>query len=186
MQRKTYRTRRLIVRPFTSRDFRVWRASFDAAKPAVDKHDISPWPLKRRTKAAFKAIVQRQLKNAKAGKVYVWHVFLKNTGEYIGRLDIATVVREPHQMANLGYYVINTYRGKGYAFEALACIVRAGLKDLRFHRLEAVIDLDNRKSIKLAKKVGLYREGIKKHYWYQNKRWEDQVVFIATPELYPV
>jgi len=89
----------------------------------------------------------------------------------------------PYQMASLGYLIINIYRGKGYATEAVKKVVKAGLNDLKFHRLEAAIDLDNKASIRLAMAAGLYREGIKKHYWYQNKRWDDQVVFIAVREL---
>src|SRR5262245_3573146 len=115
MKRKSYRTARLELRPFTLRDFNAWVAAHEAAKPPLDKFDISPWPINRRTKAEFKALVKRQLKKANLDKVYVWNIFVRKTGEFVGRIDIATIAREPHQMANLGYYVINTYRGHGYA-----------------------------------------------------------------------
>jgi ribosomal-protein-alanine N-acetyltransferase len=50
--------------------------------------------------------------------------------------------------------------------------------------LEAAIDLDNHASIALARAAKLHDEGIKKHYWFQNNRWQDQRVFIAVPELF--
>jgi ribosomal-protein-alanine N-acetyltransferase len=89
-------------------------------------------------------------------------------------------------MANLGYYIINTYRGNGYATEALSAIVPAAFADLKFHRVEAVMDLDNRAGVALARRAGLHREGIKKHYWFQNGKWDDQLIYIATPELYKI
>jgi len=184
MKRKIYRTRRLILRPFILSDFSKWKKAHEIAAPAQDKFDLNPLPAERCTKYEFKELLMRQRRNEKADRLYVWNVFLRKTGAYIGRIDIATIIREPYEMANLGYYIINIYCGKGYAKEALKKLIPAGLHDLKFHRLEAIIDTDNFVSIKVAKKVGLYREGIKKHYWFQNKRWEDQVAFIATPELF--
>jgi RimJ/RimL family protein N-acetyltransferase len=111
-------------------------------------------------------------------------VFLRRTGELVGFLDVKPISRYPHKMADVGYFVINSYRGRGYAKEALRRLIFSVFKDLDLHRLEAVIDLDNKTSIAVAKSSGLYRECIRKHFWFQNGRWEDQVVFIATPELF--
>jgi L-amino acid N-acyltransferase YncA len=35
------------------------------------------------------------------------------------------------------------------------------------------INLDNRRSIALAKSIGMQREGIRKHFIYENNQWVD-------------
>ena len=184
IKRKTYRSRRLVIRPLKLADFETWLRSQELAKPSRGKFDADSLPLERRTRANFNKAVRRQQRQARNDSVYVWNVFLKKTGELIGHLDINPIAREPYQMANLGYRILNNYWGQGYATEAVRSLVSHAFKDLSLHRFEAVIDLDNKASIALAKACGLHREGIKKHYWYQNNRWEDQVVYIATPELF--
>ena len=183
-QHKTYKTQRLVLRPIEFDDYEAWIRCQDLMLPQQDQFDIAPAPLQRRGKKSFRATVFRQRRTAKKDLAYIWQVVSKKTGELMGWIDVATILREPSQMANLGYCIHNNYRRKGYAIEALHAIIPGAFSDLGFHRLEASIDLDNRASIQLAKKCGLYREGIKKHYWFQNGRWEDQIVFIATPELF--
>jgi RimJ/RimL family protein N-acetyltransferase len=39
---------------------------------------------------------------------------------------------------------------------------KIGFKDLKLNRLEAAINLDNLKSIQLAKAIGMHKEGIKR------------------------
>lgn len=110
---------------------------------------------------------------------------LKKDGSALGMVNISTIRRHRYEMANVGCMIFPQYRGRGFAPEALSAVIELGFKQLKFHRLEAAIDLDNRASIRTARKAGMYREGIKKHYWHQNGRWEDQVVYIAVPELFP-
>lgn len=180
---KEYKTKRLVLRRLAKSDYAAWVFSHENYQKKQDKFDMNPLQISKRTRAVFNAAVARHAALAKRDRTYIWNVFLKKTGELVGWIDIGTVSRDPHQMANVGYFIINSYRHNGYAREAVQRIVKAAFKDLKFHRLEAVMDLDNRASILLAKKSGLQKEGIKKYYWFQNGRWEDQMVYIATPEL---
>lgn len=182
--RKNYRTRRLVLRPLRATDHKRWCQAVDSSFPKQNKFDLDKTLPKWKEKKAFLRALRVQRNGAEGDKFYIWNIFLQSTGELIGWVDLSTLIRDPHQMANLGYFIFNQYRGKGYATEAVRRLVKTGFRDLKFHRIEAVIDLDNKASIALAKAAGLYKEGIKKHYWFQNNRWEDQVVFIAVPELF--
>lgn len=184
MRRLSYFTNRLLIRPLRLTDYQRWYESHDLSKPQVDKFDAKPWPPKKRTKAVFQKAVLRQRKLAKEDEAYLWNLFLRKTGEMIGHMDVSPLCRGSYQMANLGYFLINSYRGKGYAQEALRTLIPAAFRDLKLHRLEAAIDLDNKASIRLARNCGLHHEGVKKHYWFQNGSWEDQDIFVATPELW--
>lgn len=183
-RQRIYRTKRLELRALTLRDYKAWVKTHEVSKPKQDKFDADPLPVKKRTYAAFQKVVERHRRVAKKDSQYVWNIFLKKTGERIGYMDVATMIREPYQMANVGYFIFNPYRGQGYALEALRKLVAGALKDLKFHRLEIATDVDNRPSIRLAERAGLHREGIKKHYLRENGRWEDLLVFIAVPELF--
>ncbi len=183
-KQKTYQSKRLLIRPLKLSDYSAWSQSLTQYADQPDKHDVSAVSPEKRTREFFRTRVLNQKSTANKDLAYIWNLFLKNTGELIGHVDVATIMREPYQMANLGYFIIHAHRRQGYASEALAATISGVFRDLRFHRLEAAIDVDNRASIKLARAAGLYREGIKKHYWFQNNRWEDQVIFIATPELF--
>lgn len=57
-----------------------------------------------------------------------------------------------------------------------------GFKHLKLNRLEAAINLDNKKSIYLAKKIGMKKEGIKKRYWFEHGKWVDHLIYVANPE----
>ena len=179
----SYRTSRLELRPWRLTDFRAWVESIEMAWPKQDKFDMPPVPVKKRTYAVFKHHVLKQRKEAKNDEGYVFNMFLRSTGEFVGWIDITTIARKTHQMANFGYFVINRHRKKGYAAEAVKRLIRAGHEDLNFQRLEAATDLDNHTSIAFAQAVGFHPEGVKKHYWFQNGRWEDQMVLVSTPEL---
>ena len=111
-------------------------------------------------------------------------MFLRDTGEFVGWIDISTIARGEHQIANLGWFTMNQYRRNGYAKEAVTKLISVAFHELHFHRLEASIHPRNKQSIKMAKSLGLHREGIKKFYLRHNDIWSDYVVYITTPELF--
>ena len=132
----------------------------------------------------YKGAVLRHTQRAKEDHSYMWNIFLKSTGELVGWIDIDTISRGRYQMANFGYFILNVYRRNGYAREAGLRIRQAAFEDLKFHRLEAITDPDNKASVAVAKACGFRYEGIKKNYWFENGKWIDQKVLAATPEMF--
>jgi [ribosomal protein S5]-alanine N-acetyltransferase len=184
IRQKSYQTERLVLRRLRLSDWAKWREAQEKSYPKQDEWDSGPAPLAKRGRDRFRKKLTEQNRKYKAIGTYIYSIFIRETGEFIGWIDISTIVRDPLQIANLGYYIINSYQGVGYAREATKRIIEAAFDDLKFHRLEAVIDLDNKKSIRHAKACGLYREGIRRFYYPQGSKWTDQVVYIAVPELY--
>jgi ribosomal-protein-alanine N-acetyltransferase len=183
-RRKTYITRRLVIRPLRLSDHSAWLAALDACLPKQNKFDFDASIATRRLPAKFRQAVKSQNRVAKKDLSYIWNIFHRHSGELLGWIDISTIRREVYNAANFGYFIFNNQRGKGFGKEAARRMVKAGFEDLTFQRLEAATDLDNKRSIALAKSVGLFDEGIKKHYLFQNNRWQDQRIFIAVPELF--
>lgn len=54
--------------------------------------------------------------------------------------------------------------------------------DAYVNRLEVAINLDHVRSIRLARSIGMRREGIKGRYIYENSKWTDHIVYVANPE----
>lgn len=179
---KTVHTRRLTLRVLTGKDYEAWFDGYVNRKPAQSKWDTGPRDKKECTKAIFTKLMHRLAKLANEDDYYRLYVFEKKTGNIVGEIDFDVYVRSTHQFCNFGYQIYNPYWGKGYGQESAKAGLKIGFKDLKLNRLEAAINLDNKKSIRLVKAIGMQKEGIKKRYWYENEKWVDHIIYVANPE----
>lgn len=182
MIRKEVRTRRLILRPLKVSDYSNWYDCWVNRLKSQSEWDSGPKPASKCTKAQFIKLIGRHKKLAKNDDYYWFGVFEKKTGHLIGGIDIDVFVRSTHQFANFGYVIYNRHWGHGYGQEAAAAGLIIGFKQLKLNRLEAAINLHNRKSIRLVKAIGMKREGIKKRYWFEHGKWVDHLIYVANPE----
>lgn len=186
LKRKTYQTRRLVLRPYLASDYAVWEWAYKNILPKQAKYDWIPPSDLPTNRTQFQTIVRRHNLLEREGSTYIWSIFDRKTGALLGHVDVHVIARDVLQFANLGYRIINRYWRKGYATEALTHIIPAVFKDLQLNRLEAVIDPDNKASIALARSIEMRREGIRRKYYYQDGGWADQVVFVAVREDYGI
>lgn len=180
--RKEVRTKRLILRPLKESDYSVWFDAFTNGPSSKTKWDSGPRDKKDCTKAWFRKIKDRHQRLAKEDEYYWFGVFEKKTGQLVGLIDFSVFARSTHQFANFGYQIFNRHWRKGYGQEAAKAGLKIGFKQLKLNRLEAAINLDNRKSIRLVKAIGMRREGIKKRYWFEHGEWVDHLIYVANPE----
>ncbi|MDX8047208.1 GNAT family N-acetyltransferase [Gracilibacillus sp. S3-1-1] len=96
---------------------------------------------------------------------------------HLGMVDISTVLREEFQWGLIGYFVHNQYWGNGYGKEAVQAVMNIAFHKLGFHRLEAHINLDNSLSVKLAERVGMEFECVRKAFLYENDDWTDHLLY---------
>ncbi len=176
------RTRRLVLRPFKESDFENWFECWVNHLPSASKWDQGPLPVKKCSWGYFKKLVKRLKELAKADDYYRYGVFEKKSGTLVGQIDFDIYARGSHQFSNFGYVVYNRYWGQGFGQEAATAGLKIGFKKLKLNRLEAAINLDNRKSIRLARAIGMRREGIKKRYWFEDGKWVDHLIYVANPE----
>lgn len=182
MKRQEFRTRRLVLRPLKKSDYLVWYDAYVNGLPKQSKWDREPLAPKKCSRKWFDKIKKEHEDLAKKDDYYRYYVFEKKTGALIGQIDFDVFVRSTHQFANFGYQIYNRHWGKGYGQESAAAGLRIGFKQLKLNRLEAAINLDNKKSILLAKAIGMQREGIKKRYWFEYGKWVDHLIYVANPE----
>jgi [ribosomal protein S5]-alanine N-acetyltransferase len=182
MLRKEARTRRLILRPLRLRDYPLWFDAWVNRLPPQNQWDTGPRPVKKCSKGEFQKLLARHQQEAKTDDSYWYGIFEKKSGQLVGTLDFDIFVRSTHQFANFGYVLYNKYWRNGYGQEAATAGLRIGFKQLKLNRLEAAINLDNKRSIRLVKAIGMRREGIKKRYWFEHGKWVDHLIYVANPE----
>jgi [ribosomal protein S5]-alanine N-acetyltransferase len=172
-------TRRLVLRPYTLNDYEVWKEGFTRRLPKQHKYDSGPIEGKKVSRAAYRRLYLRHERYARKDICYVFGIYDRRNGAQIGFTDVSTISREWHQWANLGYMIHNHHQGKGYGKEACKAVLKIAFTKLSYKRVEAAINPDNRRSIQLAKALGMQREAYRKAFIFEKGRWEDHVVYVG-------
>lgn len=182
MKNKKFMTQRLILRQLESSDYEAWFDCYVNRWPAKSRWDAKPFSSRKCTRAHFKKHLKTLRSLAKKDEYYRFWVFEKKSGMIVGQIDFDIYVRGTHQFANFGYQIFNRFWGLGFGQESSKLGLKIGFEYLKLNRLEAAINLDNRKSIRLAKVIGMRKEGLKKRYWYEDGKWVDHLIYVANPE----
>jgi RimJ/RimL family protein N-acetyltransferase len=175
------KTERLVVRLLELKDFEAWREAHRKMDKSQNTWDLGPKPEHELTKATFRKLISRQTKLSKKDHHYRLAVFDKN-GALVGGVSIMEVARGISQTAFLGYRIFNSYWRMGYGKEAVKAILDIGFDDIKLHRIEAGVEPKNIRSIRLAKSLGMRREGLKKRAIYLRNQWVDLLMFTVTCE----
>ncbi len=105
-----------------------------------------------------------------------WGITLKSEGSMIGSCSFHRFDRGFHR-AETGYELNRTFWGQGIMTEAMSAILAYGFAELELHRVEAIIDIANRRSQSLLLKLGFTYEGNLRQRYYLRDRFEDEHYF---------
>jgi [ribosomal protein S5]-alanine N-acetyltransferase len=177
-------TDRLMLRPQEPKDFGAWYEGFAGRSPSQSCYDEGRIDLASYNSDWFFGICEYHQEQALRDYAYILGVFSKVTQQHLGNVDLSTIQREEKQWANLGYSIHNQHWRQGFAREAVSALLLAGFKDLKYHRIEAAINLDNHASIALAKSVKLQQECVRRGFYYENEQWVDHVIYVGIAEDY--
>ena len=93
----------------------------------------------------------------------------------IGTVAISDVKRGAQSCCQIGYRFDKDHLRRGYATEALECLIPEIWRSLGMHRIEATALPQNTPSIKLLEKLGFEFEGVAKSSVCICGRWEDHL-----------
>jgi RimJ/RimL family protein N-acetyltransferase len=83
---------------------------------------------------------------------------------------------EPHQV-EFGVTLCPSYQGRGYATEALGCLLEYVFGTLGKHRVSAVTDAENYAAASLFRRLGFRQEAhLIEHRWYKGY-WDSELIF---------
>lgn len=85
-----------------------------------------------------------------------WGIFLKESGELIGRCGLQEGTAEN---TLLGYLLDPAYTGAGYAREAVQAVIRYAFDEMQLTRISAIVREDNTRSTAVAKACGMSYSG---------------------------
>lgn len=176
------KTRRLIIRPMKASDYKVWVRANDALLPSQNRFDGGKRASDRVTRQAFHKILRPRRVLWERDRFYMMSIFDKNSGAFIGVMNVIPHIRNIFQTAAIGYYIHNNHWRKGYGSEALNAVITFAFKTLKFHRLTAEIEIGNRRSVQMVKKIGFRREATAKRLIYDDGKWNDAYIFALTAE----
>jgi len=80
-----------------------------------------------------------------------------------------------HGRAEVGFALARSAWGHGYGSEALGLLIRFAFDTLGLHRLEADVDPENARSLRLLERHGFKREGHLRERWHVFGRFHDTI-----------
>lgn len=91
----------------------------------------------------------------------------------VGSANLTEIVRGVFQSAYLSFYGHASYSGQGLVKEGVRLLLRHAFAELRLHRVEANVQPQNRKSLRLIESLGFSKEGFSPRYLKIGGRWRD-------------
>lgn len=146
-------TKRLIIRELAVSDIKELYPVYTDAKVRKYIENIDDYMENEMEKQ------KAYIKNVYAFYGYgLWGVFSKTTGKIIGRCGIENHMIDGKEEIMLSYLLDSQHWGYGYALECCHAVLEYAHEELDIHRIVAVIDVDNIRSINTAQKLGMVCE----------------------------
>ena len=171
-------TERLVLRPPSHGDFRIW-----SQLRHDNKSFLAPWdPLWAEEHLMRKSFTnrvywaQRVIKNGNGCPLFL----LRQTDQALmGAVTLDNVRRGPAQAGTLGYWIGEPYARHGYMREALNAVVSHAFRTLKLSRVEAACLPENHASRGLLESCGFKYEGVAQSYLQIAGRWRTHVLYAS-------
>ena len=109
---------------------------------------------------------------------------LRATGERVGEATLGWPSEE-HRGGEVGYLVHPAHRGRGYATEMAAEMLRLAFDDFGWHRVIGRLDARNAASAAVLERLGMRREATFRSNEFVKGEWGDEVVYALLEDEWP-
>ena len=172
----TLESERLLLRRFNDRDLQPFLAYLN--DPLVARYQT--WESYSEQQARDVIEGQKNLAPGLPGHWFTFALELKETGALVGHIALKT--QEDKRQAEIGFTLAREYHGKGLAFEAAARVLDYVFINLKMHRVIAIADCENKRSVALLGRLGMRREGhFIQNIWFKGK-WGDEYQYAILRE----
>ena len=155
-------------------DFEAWaalrRANLDYLRP-WEPH-VSQTAL---TRSAYRGRLSRLKKLVQQDRAFPFHIFREET--LVGACNITHIDRGTSQSAKLGYWIGESYTGRGFARASVGAASEFCFSGLGLHRVEAAVQSDNSASIKVLQASGYQFEGTARGLLKINGAWRNHDIY---------
>ena len=150
----TIESARLVLRRFADADLAALLAYLN--DPLVARYQT--WESYTEEQARDVIEQQKGLEPGKPGQWFTFAAELKETKALIGHVALS-VKEADHRQAEIGFTFAREYQGRGLAKEAAEAVLDYAFTRLGIHRVVAVTDCENARSVALLGRLGMRREG---------------------------
>jgi ribosomal-protein-alanine N-acetyltransferase len=166
----------VTLRPPQMSDYADWSELREASRAFLSPWEPT-WPVDDLTRTAFRRRLRRYAEDVRTDQSYAFFVFREHDDALVGGLTVANVRRGVAQAGSLGYWMGQTYAGKGLMTAAVRGLIPCAFGALGLHRLEAACIPTNAASIRLLEKTAFTREGYAREYLCINGTWQDHLLY---------
>ena len=110
-----------------------------------------------------------------------WTIRESKSGDFVGEIGICLAATR-FRMGEIYYNLSPTLWGNGYGLESCQAVLRFAFTNLRLHRIEAGVAVENARSIRLLKRLGMTQEGRKRKILPLQTGWSDNFIFAILKE----
>ncbi len=107
------------------------------------------------------------------GSGFQFAVALREDNALIGDVYMRLLDYDERQ-GELGYTLARAWHGRGYAGEAVGAVIGYAFATLGLHRLTAIVDQENARSIRLLERLGMRREGASRQSFFNKGAYRDE------------
>ena len=172
------------VRPIGPGDHSAWRRVRQANQVWLGRWDATPPSQKLGAPRSFGAMVRHLRREARAGRQLPFVV--EYDGKFVGQLTVSNIVRGSAQFGSIGYWIDETYAGRGIMPRAVALAVDHCFGPVGLHRIEVAIRPENLSSLRVVEKLGFGEIGLAPRYLHIDGAWRDHRLFAITREEVPL
>lgn len=159
-------TERLLLRRFSDADLQPYLEYLN--DPLVALYQSWETFSEQQTLEAIEQ--QKLLEPGQPGRCFTFAIEHKTTGILIGHVALTAKEQDPRQ-AEIGFTFSRAYQGQGFAKEAASRVLQYAFADLDMHRIVAIADCENERSVALLQTLGMRREAhFVKNIWFKG-RW---------------
>jgi [ribosomal protein S5]-alanine N-acetyltransferase len=173
----------VVLRPISQRDRDVWRRVRAANLVWLGRWDATAPSRSQAQPRSFASMVRSMRREARAGRQLPFVV--QYDGRFVGQLTVSNIVRGSAQYASIGYWIDETYAGRGITTRAVAMAIDHCFGPVGLHRLEATVRPENAPSLRVLAKLGFREEGMFRRYLDVDGAWRDHLCFAMTAEESP-
>jgi [ribosomal protein S5]-alanine N-acetyltransferase len=105
-----------------------------------------------------------------------WLIRLADSDEFVGEAGMH-LSDDRFRKAEIYYSILPEHWQKGYATEVVRCLINFGFITLKLHRIQAGVDTENHRSIRVLEKAGMVREGLQRRNLPIHNSWKDSYLY---------
>lgn len=166
----------LYLRASEMRDYVEWAELREKSRSFLTPWEPL-WPIDDLTRASFRYRVRRHAEEMARDEAYSFFIFREEDDALMGGLSFGHVRRGVSQAATLGYWMGESYAGKGHMTRAVRAACAYAFEKRGFHRIEAACLPTNEPSKRLLERVGFKQEGYARSYLNINGQWRDHLLY---------